>query len=62
VKGCVTVGVGMSSWILVLKVSKDVAEMVDSGSWFQILIITVDEKKGFLLMVVWQNGVHVWML
>jgi hypothetical protein len=27
-------GVGMSSWILILKVSKDVAEMVDSGSWF----------------------------
>jgi hypothetical protein len=33
----------MNSWILVLKVSKDVAEMVDSCSWFQILI--VDGKK-----------------
>jgi hypothetical protein len=36
----------MGSWILILKVFKDVAEMVDSGSWFQILI---DEgKKDFL--------------
>jgi hypothetical protein len=36
----------MSSWILILNVSKDVAEMVDSDSWFQILI--VDGKKDSL--------------
>jgi hypothetical protein len=36
----------MSSWILVLKVSKDVFEMVVSDSWFQILI--VDGKKDSL--------------
>jgi hypothetical protein len=40
IKSCIAIvyDVGMSSWIIILMVSKDVAGMVDSGSWFQIVI------------------------